>query len=414
MLGKKSIAVVAILFAIMVFFTGRARLTLDDLTAHFRNDFREMLYLPRGRSLKVIACGFDAPLADALFIQAMVYFGESIGDAGKLVVGRAYTYELFDVVTDLSPRFTRAYQVGSVLLTSSSHFKTKLKGCALLDKGVAVFDRLAKENERFIEDPRWLFHSLLATTYDVDIQTRMRREEKWDEVSLARENAAKHFLLAAASPGSPIYIQMAAANYRRYQRGTGDVESSTVAAMTVWLELYEQAKARGDKDILPELEQRLDEIDKYLSAVRGTRAVQEALSEAGRSFLETEGRPPVGVADLVRAGLIPGRPVYPFDDADKNVKDEFIALPDGSFRSWILAVMETRSQTDVLSDAVVRYRRVHLETPPNLQTLVDVGYLDQVWTPPLAQLGQYYQYWPQNGAITVEMPEGPELPPELR
>lgn len=410
MLGKKGMLLVAVLFIVMVLLTGRARLTLDHVTASFRNDFREMLYLPRGKSLKLIACGFDAPLADALFIKAMIYFGESMADDGKVATGRAYTFELFDVITDLSPRFTRAYQMGSVLLTSSSDFDTKLKGIRLLDKGVATFDRLAAEKEEFVEDPRWLLHSLLATTYDVDVQGRKRRDGDMDAAAVARENAAREFRLAAQSKDAPEYIIAAAAGYERYQRGMGEVESSALATLSIWGDLYEQAKARGDTDVLPDIEERIQHTEDFLWKIAETRELQKFMSDAGKRYLQKHGHAPRGVADLVADGLFPQVQAFPMDSEDH--KDVFIVLPDGSFKSMSLAVMETNNQFDMLNDALFRFRRVHRQYPTELQELVDNDFLDQLPIPPLEKLGQHYDY--EKGMIEEIMPYGPELPPNLQ
>lgn len=415
MLGKKGMALVAALFVAMVLLTGQARLALDDMTASFRNDFREMLYLPRGRSLKLIACGFDSPLADALFIKAMVYFGESIADDNKIVTGRRYTYELFDVVTDLSPRFSRAYQIGSVLLGSSADFDTKLKSVKLLDKGVATFDRLAAANERFIEDPRWLFHSLLATTYDVDVQIRKRREGDLDAAAEARENAAKHFRLAAVSAGAPPYVVAAAAGYERYQRGLGQIESLTIASLSIWGDMYEQAKARGDKDILPELEERISISEKFLQNIADTRALQEGFSRAGKKFLETNGRLPRGVAELVEAGLVPRFESYPLDpdDGEDMSRERFLVMPDGALKSRKLAALEAISHTDMLFDGIMRFRRTMGRPPSELSELVEANFLDRIPTPPLEKIGQHYAYNRETGAVLVQNPLGPEPPPSM-
>lgn len=425
MLSKKGSLLVAVFFIVVVFLTGQARSLLDDITAPFRNDFREMLYMPRGNGLRVLACGFDAPLADALFIKAMVYYGESINSDSTIASGSAYTYELFDVITDLTPRFHRAYEVGSIFLTASSSLETNIKGLTLLLKGVDTFDHLIASGEKAVADPRWLFHVLLANVYEVNIQPKLRRAGDMDGAAEARLEAAKHFREAAKSPDAPPYVLMAAAGYESLNRGKGDIVEANIAVMSVLVDLYEQANARGDKDLAAELEQRARTMEKFIQGIVDTRKLQEIFSAAGQKYLTEQGHLPRGVADLARAGLIPGiLPRFPLDpdgsedaDAVEDVdlaRDFFWVLPDGSFRSNKLANLEINSQVDMLQNGVILYRRTNKNPPDELQDLVKNNYLDAIPVPPLRALGQKIMYYPKSGSLAIESPLGPPPPPELR
>lgn len=423
MLSKKGTLLVAVLFAAAVFLTGQARSILDGITTAFRNDFREMMYMPRGNALKVIACGFDAPLADALFIKAMVYYGESIQDERTIAAGTGYTYELFDVITDLSPRFHRAYEIGSIFLTSSSSLESNLKGKDLLLKGVETFDNIAKTGEKVRVDPRWLFHVLLANIYDVNIQPKLRRMGDGDGAANARIEAAKHFREGATSPNAPEYILLAASGYERLNRGKGDIVEANIAIVSVWLDLYEQAKARGDNDLAAELDQRIRTMEEFVQGIVDTRGLQQLLSDAGKRYLAERKHLPRGVADLVQAGLLREKPArYPLEvvedeleDKDgEAVKDFFWVLPDGSFRSNLLANLEISAQADFLLNAVILYRRANRIPPPELQDLVKGNYLDALPIPPLAALGQKFEYNPKSGMVRILNPAGPELPPNLQ
>lgn len=425
MLSKKGSLLVIVLFVAVVLLTGQARSLLDDTTAPFRNDFREMLYMPRGNGLKVLACGFDAPLADALFIKAMVYYGESINDDRTVSSGSAYTYELFDVITDLSPRFNRAYEIGSIFLTASASLDTNLKGLVLLQKGVDTFDHLNASGEMTITDPRWLFHILMANVYEVNIQSKLRRAGDMDGAAEARLEAAKHFREAAKSPDAPPYVLMAASGYESLNRGKGDIVEGNLAVMSVWVDLYEQANARGDKDLAAELQQRVKTMEKHIQGIVDTRRLQELLTEAGKRYLTEQGHLPQGVVDLAQARLIPGELArFPLDpDGTENVDeiepasltlDFFWVLPDGSFRSNKLSNLEINSQADLLLNAVILYRRTNRTPPDELEDLVKENYLDAIPVPPLAPLGQRIIYSPETGGITIEPPFGPPPPPELR
>lgn len=415
MLSVRGKLLITVFLVAAVLLTGRARSALDAITDPFRNDFREMIYLPRGKPLKIIACGFDAPLADALFIKSLVYFGDSlraVSEGSVYAARRAYTYALYDVITDLSPRFYRAYQVGGLFLTASQYLETNMEGVAILDKGVATFDALDKGGEKLSPDPRWLFHTLLANTYEVNIQSRLRAAGDNMGAYAARENAAKEFRLAAVSPDAPEYVLLAAVGYESVWSGKGNLEDAVKAMLVVWKDLRHQAENRGDKEVTAVLDKQIEDTESYLGAISDTRQLQDILSDAGRKYLERTGEPAVGVADLLRAGLIPGRPMEPLAGEDRH--DQWLALPDGSFRSAILSNMQARTHIDLLTDAVSAYRRVNRKAPPDAGTLVAEGYIDQVPVPPLEALGERYEYNPATGGFADAMPLGPELPPDRR
>ena len=408
MLRKKEIFIVAALFLAAVLVTGRIRLWLDDIVAPFRNDFQSMLYLPRGDALKVIASGFDAPLADALFIKALVYFPQSTQHLHIIDESKMYIYELFDVVTELSPRFYRAYQVGSLFLTASASLDTNRRGLLLLQKGVDVYDKLEAEGNRADLDPRWLFHSLLATTQEVNIQSRLRAAGDVEGASGARIEAGKQFRLAAASPGAPQYIIDAARGFESVLKGRGDIEAARAAVLSVWTETYNQARQRGDEELAADLEKRIETVQKELDAIVMTRQLQTLLSQSGDRYLKAKGKPATSIDDLYKAGLVRSVPSsWPLDGIAED-KDTMIALPDGTFKSRILAIWETRQHMDLFLDSVILYRRVHQQAPPDLETLVKDGILASLPRPPLAALGQEYKYDPVSGATTSSVPDLPE------
>ncbi len=418
MLGKKGKLLVVALFALLVYGTGQARLVLDDIVAGFRNDFREMLYLPRGMGLKILACGFDAPLADALFIKGMIYYAESFQAANAANAdqvkdaSRTYTYELFDVITDLSPRFTRAYQMGALFLTASASYKTNLDGVRLLQKGVDKAAGEEKEGHPIVPDGRWLFHTLMANAYEMNIQTRLRRDGDMAGAVEAKKKAGEEFRLAAASPNAPEYIRLAAAGYQSSLTGQGDAENSLAAVQAVWMYLYDQAKIRGDKDVMSDLEGRIKELGDTLSAIHNTRELEKRLSAAGRAYFARAKHEPAGAADLVKAGLISAVPNGPL--GNEKEPDQWLALPDGTFKSKILAAITTQNHLDALFSASVDYRRGTGKGPQSLRELIDGKYLEAIPEPPLKALGQEYLPNPKTGVFESRMPEGPELPPDRK
>lgn len=403
MLGKKGYLVLGILLIAAIGLTGWSRLELDRLTAD-QDTFRVMRYLPRGPSLRLVACGFDSPLAAALFVKAMVFYGDP-RRVGTAEDRRTYTYDLFDVITDLSPRFGRAYQMGSLFLTTTDSTKTDLDGCRLLEKGVAAFTREAEAGQPVDPDRRWMFHSILASTYDVKIQSARRKADDLVGALEARRRAGEEFRLAALSPGAPPYIMRAAAGYASVLSGTGGVENSQVAILSVWEELRRQALERGDTDILPTIDEQIAGTRTYIGTIRDTRAGEAGLSRAGQAFLAKEGRPPRDAGELVRAGFLAAVPPLPLGRED--APDAWLVLPDGEFRSRRLAEYNTANHMDMLLGAYIDYLRTFNQPPPTPQALVDGGFLQSIPVPPLQALGQEYEYDPKK-RFTNKMPEGLE------
>lgn len=412
MLTGRAKTLIILAFLGMVLLTGRARLALDDIVAPFRDDFREMMYLPRGDSLKIIACGFDAPLADALFIKGMIYYAEAINSSMDRSVRVSYTYELFDVITDLSPRFTRAYQIGALFLTSSSLPKSNFDGVRLLEKGVDTFARAEKEGHSIKPDARWLFHTLIANTFEVNIQVNRRMAGDLLGAAEARNRAGQEFTKAAFSPGAPLYVINAAEGYTISSAGSADVEAMDRAVLSIWQNLYQHAVDRGDQDVLPDIEARIDELQTRIDNIATTREIETELGAAGKEYLNRHGRAPVGAADLVRDNLIPAVPPGPL--AAGGLQEQWLALPDGQFRSRILANMETTNHIELLFSAMLTYMRSAKSLPERPQALVDAGLVNAIPEPPLAALGQVYEYDAKRGYFYSILPSGPELPPDRR
>ena len=83
--------------------------------------FREIQYLPKDEALKIVAFGFDAPLADLLYLKGLIYWSENARAKAKGAreAGYRYLHDLFDAVTDLNPAFREAYINGGMLVSST-------------------------------------------------------------------------------------------------------------------------------------------------------------------------------------------------------------------------------------------------------------------------------------------------------
>ena len=406
MTGRKNTLIAVLLFGIALAATGFSRVRLDEITTPFRDGYPDFMYLPAGTSLKIMAFGFDAPLADALFIRGIVYYTSSLKNTEFKDATRDYTYEQFNVITDLSPRFTRAYQLGALFLTGSALENANLNGIRLLEKGVATATEEAEKGQPLEPDPRWLFHAILANAFDVNIQAHRRKKGDLVGAGDARKRAAQEFRLGASSPGAPVFMAAAASGYESKLSGTGDISDSLNAVLAVWVDIHNKALERGDKDILPMLEERIDGLSKELEDIHLTKEMEKHLTAAGKEYLRQTGEAPSDVDDLVAKKLIPGIPKTFLDTEEKQ--DVWLALPDGSFKSALLAENETDTHLDFLVNIVMEFTRVS-DKEPTPENLIAEGFIKEMPVPPLALLGQKY-YLDESGIYESEMPEGITLP----
>jgi hypothetical protein len=77
-----------------------------------RRRYEELLYLPSGRHLEVMALGFRSFYADVLWVKAIGYFG------GHTLTDRQYPwfYHILDQTTTLDPQFRYPYVFGGIAL----------------------------------------------------------------------------------------------------------------------------------------------------------------------------------------------------------------------------------------------------------------------------------------------------------
>ncbi len=75
----------------------------------------QVLYLPRGDTLKYMAAGYNGVAADLVWIRSAMY-------VGRKLIRRERRYEwmekLYLVTTDLDPHWTRPYHAGAILLSA--------------------------------------------------------------------------------------------------------------------------------------------------------------------------------------------------------------------------------------------------------------------------------------------------------
>lgn len=133
-------------------------------------------YLPTGEFASTACLGFDAPVADLLWIRAVLYFGEHY-DGSDEVDWYVWLYYIVDLVTDLDPKFTAPYKYGGTMLRIDPQW---------VDASNLLFAKGLKNNPDY-----WYFPFSIAMNYFFR-----------DDLG----KAAHYAQIAASLPGAPFYL----------------------------------------------------------------------------------------------------------------------------------------------------------------------------------------------------------------
>jgi len=95
-----------------------------------KQEREELLYFPSNEFVKGTTGGFDLILADFMWIETGSYFGKH----HRSDKSYPYLYHMFDIITDLDPKFIPVYTLGTIMIaTDARESDLALK---LLDKGM--------------------------------------------------------------------------------------------------------------------------------------------------------------------------------------------------------------------------------------------------------------------------------------
>ncbi len=234
----------------------------------------DILYLPKGEYVKIIAMGFDSFMADLLWIRAIQYFGgHFMFDSKFPVIDR-----LLEVITTLEPTFQEVYTFGAMVLHDEMHQREK--AIALLDRGI--------ENNpnswHIAYDKGFLWFEELRSSKDTTFQV------------MAAQKAMEAYSLATTKPDCPdfvgrIVIQM------KYEAGWKDL------AREMWRQKLEEAEKNGDKLAASIYRDKLLK-DKYQEIVL---PVIQALYK----YYQKYKKGPPQLSDLVKEGFIDRIPPDP-------------------------------------------------------------------------------------------------------
>jgi tetratricopeptide (TPR) repeat protein len=197
------------------------------------------VFVPTAGFFEDFSPSFRTSIADAYYLYMVQYYGEHIEADGRL----DSMAELVDLVTQLSPRFIKAYQFGVFALLDAG-------------EGQAAYQILQRGIEANPDE--WRLPALAGF-----LMYRYGQGETKNQV------AADWYARAAAVPGSPVYLERLAATLTA--KG-GEREK----AQLMWAQIY----ADGDKYSRAKAVTELDALLSTNPAVRANElnAVREAMS----------------------------------------------------------------------------------------------------------------------------------------
>jgi tetratricopeptide (TPR) repeat protein len=236
----------------------------------------ELSYLPKGEYLRIASLGYRQLFADMIWIQVVHHLGKK----QETAEGSLWAYHAVDVLTDLDPTFSYAYEAtGTVLVVWGGKPK---EGIALLTKGIP-------------HDPtnwRLPFYAGYAYYYELH----------------SPQEAAKYLRMAADLPGAPAYLPQLAA---RMTVEAGDPD----AAVEFVGRMLEQAKdERVREGLLRRMQEVVLERDIHL------------LEEAVRQYRAERGAVPHSLDQLREVKILRQLPVEPFGGV-------YVLQPNGRVRS---------------------------------------------------------------------------------
>lgn len=220
-----------------------------------------LLYLPTGRYLKAAAMGFDAILADVLYLWSIQYYSNyRIEDRYRYL---EHIYR--DVITELDPRYIDPYLVGALIMTAEA--RQPEMALRLLDKGI----------EHNPAD--WILPFEAGYVCYNEIRDYAR--------------AARYFEIALRSPDvHPAVRRFHAEMYNR----AGDPRTSLREWASIW-------ETTGDPYVRAVAWNHVHDLRVEVDIT--------TLREAIARFVAARGRRPARLEDLVAAGTIDALPADP-------------------------------------------------------------------------------------------------------
>ena len=274
---KKSVSLGLVLVLLALSFMG-LKVRIERIPRR-RIPGSSIIYLPSGKYLKMTTFGFSSLAADLVYIWAIQYYGDtSIPDRF------AYFTHIFDVISELDPRYVDPYEIGALIAISDQ--KDIPLALKILDLGLAKNPDL------------WIF------PFEAGHYAQMYAKDY--------ELAKAYYKKTIEIPGAPDVAKRlyAAASFK-----TSDLKT----AWETWLEVYQTAT---DDQIKKIASNHLYEVKAAVDAA--------ALKNALEKYRSRYGRLPIDLGQLIRAGLLSALPQdldgrdYLYDPSTGEIKTQVI------------------------------------------------------------------------------------------
>jgi hypothetical protein len=226
---------------------------------------KQLLYLPTPEILKLASLGNQGLMADLLYVWAIQYYSQFALDEKFL-----YLETVFDLVTDLDPRYFDAYRIGALIMTlqrSGDPAQHKAALVRLYDKGLANMP----ESWELAEVAAWDAHLVLND----------------------KELAVRWMKAAAERPSAPPEVK------RVYGRWRDNIHGWTIEdSIEYWTAVLAEAKRKPDVNLATS-----HLYDSYVTLHR--RRLDPLLA----SIRQRTGRCPESWREVVEQGLLPEAPL---------------------------------------------------------------------------------------------------------
>jgi hypothetical protein len=226
---------------------------------------RDLLYLPSPEMLEIVSVGNQNLVADILYLWSIQYYSQFQPDERFL-----YLETVYNLITDLDPRFFDAYRIGALIMqiqTGGDEKELKAAVQRLFDKGVGNMPQSWELAE--------------AAAWDMYMRFKDRK-------------AALHYAeIAAQQPGAPARIKRMVGVWRDSESGW-TVDDS----IAYWRKAFDEAVDARDAQVCQ---------SKLYDAV--VTKDREKLEPLLRAFAQRRGRCAADWQELVRAGMLPQAPL---------------------------------------------------------------------------------------------------------
>ena len=251
-----------------------------------------ILYLPKGEYVKVIALGFDNFMGDMLWLRTLQYFG------GHFMYDRQYPIidRLLEVITTLEPNFTDVYSFGAMVLHEEAHQRDK--AVALLDKGI-------QNNPNNWNIPYQLGFLWLEEMQGANDSTYRK---------FAAEKAKEAYAIATTKPNCEEFVSRMVTQMN-YDAGYQQV------AIESWQRTYDEAEKKGDKLVMQIAQDKL--------LLYKFHEVVDPVRNAVRDYYKKFNKVPEKLSDVVKEGFIKSIPKDPLtgEDLEYNPKSGWVSSP---------------------------------------------------------------------------------------